>query len=91
MVGATDSNTYSATYCAVAMSGSRIDCSPNQENVFKFVLNEPFTFKTHYSGNLGTAKISLSNGKLIWEIIKKPNGEHYAPANAMLSKQQKDT
>ena len=91
MVDETASNAYLATYCAVARSGLKIDCSPNQENSFKFLLNEPFTFKTHYSGKPGTAKISLQNGKLIWQIIKEPNGEHYAPANAILSKQQKGT
>lgn len=82
-----ESNTYNATYCAVGSSGARIDCSPNFPKTFNFILGQEFEFKTNYSSKLGSAKITATNNKLIWQITNSPNGEHYAPNKASLTKQ----
>jgi hypothetical protein len=76
------------SYCAVGMSGSRIDCSPNSSKKFPINFNgSDFEFTTNYSGKVGVAKITLIKEKLHWVIVKQPNGEHYAPKKAILSKQ----
>ena len=79
---------YIGSYCAVGMSGRRIDCSPKSTKKFTFSKGRPeFTFVTNYSGAKGRAKLTEDNGMWVWKIIEQPNGEHYAPNHAYLSKQ----
>ncbi|WP_419812801.1 hypothetical protein [Bacterioplanoides sp.] len=82
-------NGYSGTYCAIGMAGRRTDCSANSAETFSTALSgEIFEFKTNYSRALGTASITLIGEELHWEIIKAPNGEHYAPKEALLKRHQ---
>lgn len=78
---------YRGTYCAVGMSGGRIDCSPEYASEFKTkVEGEEFKFVTNYSGKNGIARLSIDGTKLLWEIVREPSGEHYAPSKAFLYK-----
>lgn len=80
---------YSGTYCAIGMSGSKIDCSPKNEISFKVEkLNKPFKYKANYSDTGGVAKLIAMNNGIVWEMIEEPKGEHYAPKTAKLIKQK---
>ncbi len=81
---ATDSNSYTAHYCAVGSSGARIDCSRNGDNSVTFFLNQSFIFKAHYTNVAGEAIIISKDNNLIWQVTKRPQGEHYAPNVAKL-------
>ena len=83
-----DTGSYTANYCAVGSSGARIDCSINGKNNFKFSLAKPFAFKTNYSSVAGEAVIGLKGSNLIWQVTKQPQGEHYAPKVARLTRFQ---
>ena len=82
-------NGYIGTYCAIGMAGRRTDCSPNSAVPFSTTLSgETFEFQTNYSRVLGAASITLIGEELYWEMIKSPNGEHYAPKEAVLKRHQ---
>lgn len=78
-------NQFVGSYCAVAMSGNRIDCDP--ENTFEFSnAGSEFIFKSNYSDKSGKAIITLSDYSLVWKVTEPPKGEYYAPLNANLNK-----
>ncbi|GAA0355850.1 hypothetical protein GCM10009092_20140 [Bowmanella denitrificans] len=78
---------YRASYCAIGLSGRRIDCATKYKTYFTTqLLGEDITFKTHYSNASGKAKLKIMNGKLKWDITEPPRGEHYAPGQAVLVK-----
>ena len=80
---------YNGTYCAVAMSGRRVDCSPKSATPFITRINgEVFKFKTNYSSVFGEASLTLTGEELHWEILVPPRGEHYAPKRAVLKRHQ---
>lgn len=81
-------NAYVATYCAIGVSVTKIDCG--KENAFTFELNKSFNFTTHFERTEGRARLTLADNKLIWSIMTKPNGEYYAPLTASLIKQNTD-
>ena len=78
---------YIGQYCAVGMSGSRIDCSRKNKNTFVVSkIGEQFSFFTNYSKAKGTAKLTKLGEELIWELLSSPSKEHYAPKKAVLKK-----
>jgi hypothetical protein len=79
---------YMGSDCAVAQRGGRTDCSGESAPNFKFTeLNKEFEFTTNRNrAKMGKVKISESGGVLSWVIIKKPDGECYAPTEASLSR-----
>nr|WP_320116089.1 hypothetical protein [uncultured Desulfuromonas sp.] len=75
------------SYCAVALSGHRIDCSSRNNKKFSVWLDgREFEFWTNYSGKPGIATLEKVGHKIHWIIVKQPDGEHYAPTEAWLSK-----
>ena len=81
---------YFGSYCAVAMSGNRIDCSPEKyANKFTYNPTKPeFEYIPNYSRAKGIAKLTVVENKLLWEIIKQPESMHFAPKNAYLTKRK---
>jgi len=80
-------NSYIGTYCAIGMSGNRIDCSTKYPKSFPFTTDESiFTFTTNYSNTKGIGRIQLVDNNLLWEVLSQPSGEHYAPKIAKLNK-----
>mgnify|MGYP000644190986 FL=1 len=81
---------YVGWYCAVGIYGARVDCSPNKKKSFEFPFTginiHEFKFVTNYSGSVGEVQLTLLNNKLYWNIVGEPYGEHYAQAQAVLSK-----
>ena len=77
-------------YCAVVRNGNKIDCSPNKEINIKEIKKQNneylVSFKSFFGAVNGEAKISLINGKLHWQVIKKPIGEFYCPLDVYLIK-----
>jgi hypothetical protein len=86
-----NNESYFGTYCAVAMSGNRIDCSPEKyANKFIYKPDNPeFEYTPNYSRGKGIAKLSFVDNKLLWEIVQGPNSMHFAPKKAYLTKQLK--
>lgn len=80
-------------YCAVAQSGARIDCSDQGERNL-FGSPEPqgdsamVRFFSFFGAMGGKAVISNKNNRLVWQVIKEPIGEHYAPKAAELRRRQ---
>lgn len=81
-----DQEKYTVSYCAVALSGDKIDCASDKENTSSMSLGTPFSYQSNFSGKTGTAIINFSDEKLHWLITKQPNGEHYAPKQATLTR-----
>ena len=81
-------------YCAVVRNGNKIDCSPNKEINIKEIKKQNneylVSFKSFFGAVNGEAKISLINGKLHWQVIKKPIGEFYCPLDVYLIKKDND-
>ena len=86
-----DGNELSGHHCGITDNADRVDCSlagedaPSitgsiQGNVAKV------RFTSAYSGQIGMAKLTLSNDSLLWEITAYPNGEYYLPDQAVLIK-----
>ena len=77
-------------YCAIAKNGNKIDCSPDKENNIKSIKiladGISLQFESFFGAKNGEVKISLSNKKLHWKIVKKPIGEFYCPDDAYLYK-----
>lgn len=77
-------------YCAVARNGNKIDCTSDREiniNEIKKESNQYLvSFKSFFGATNGEAKIILSNGRLHWQVTKKPIGEFYCPLDAYLTK-----
>ncbi len=75
-------------YCAVAKNGNKIDCSTDNENNIKTIKIENdgilLQFESFFGAKNGEAKISLSNKKLHWIILKRPIGEFYCPEDVYL-------
>jgi tetratricopeptide (TPR) repeat protein len=83
---------YFGKYCAVMYSGNKIDCDIDEYS-FKFKsFKEEVTFDyiCNFSGENGKAKISNLGDKIKWEILDLPDGECYAPKNAILTRSKKD-
>lgn len=80
-----DSNNYvKGTFCYIKNYVKRIDC----DNAFngKLINKElVFSFNSSFGGKNGRAKIKLINDcTLLWEILKKPEGEAYIPNKKIL-------
>lgn len=79
------------SYCCIIQQGLKMDCPENDE--YSFVVPKPsgnyFTasFKSYFSSSIGKVKLSLKDGKLIWEILEAPKGEFYCPSTAIMIKQ----
>ena len=77
-------------YCAVARNGNKIDCTPDKEVNITEIKKESnhylVSFKSFFGATNGEAKIILSNGRLHWQVTKKPIGEFYCPLDAYLTK-----
>lgn len=86
-------NNIEAKYCAVANSGGKIDCEPDDENNIrgkkekgKFVLD----FYSFFGkpSDLGKAEISIIDENTIkWKVIKAPKSEYYAPSECILTRE----
>ena len=77
-------------HCYTLNNGSKVDCaSLPADTTFKIVKYSysdsiDVDIKSSFSGNYGKAKIYLMKDKLVWELIKKPEGEYYFPEKAIL-------
>lgn len=86
-----EDNSYIGSYCAVTLSGAKIDCdvygdfpSFKIENVQgnEFVVD----FKTYFSEATGKVKIRIEGDTMYWEVIEEPKGEYYCPNVAILKR-----
>ena len=93
-----EGNAYIGRYCAVALSGNRIDCNDEgfpESNYPSFIIkNLPgneFTvnFKTYYSESTGKVKIRIEGEKMYWEVVEKPKGQYFCPDVAVLKRTKK--
>jgi hypothetical protein len=88
-----EGNTYIGKYCAVALSGNRIDCDYNDPPAFvlKDLPGNEFTvnFKTYYGQGTGKVKIRIEGEKMYWEVVEKPEGQYFCPNVAVLKRTKK--
>jgi hypothetical protein len=77
-------------YCAVAQNGNKTDCGDEKNpNINGIVYGSGklaiIGFSSFFGAKNGKATLEISDGNLIWRIIKTPNGgEFYAPKDATL-------
>jgi len=73
------------SFCYITKWGNRIDCPI----FFTSILKDKqiiFDFNSTFEGLNGKVKLTvISNDKLMWEILKNPKGEFYAPTKELLS------
>ncbi|MCJ7546483.1 MAG: hypothetical protein MUP30_06610 [Deltaproteobacteria bacterium] len=85
-----EGNAYIGSYCAVALSGNRIDCDDNDPPAFviKDLPGNEFTvnFKTYYGQGTGKVKIRIEGEKMYWEVVEKPKGQYFCPNVAVLKR-----
>jgi len=93
-----EGNSYVGRYCAVALSGAKIDCNVEDIPVLNFpsfkienVQGNEFVadFKTYFSEATGKVKIRIKGNIMYWEIIEEPKGEYYCPNVAILKRSRK--
>ncbi|TDN69139.1 hypothetical protein [Paraburkholderia sp. BL10I2N1] len=79
-------------YCAVAQNGNRVDCDDEENSNIEGDIDAAgqsatVSFSSFFGAKNGKAKIKMSDGRLIWHIIKNPTGgEFYAPSDAILDR-----
>jgi hypothetical protein len=90
-----EGNAYIGRYCAVALSGNRIDCNDEEipeSNYSSFIIKSlpgnEFTvnFKTYYSESTGKVKIRIEGEKMYWKVVEKPKGQYFCPDVAVLKR-----
>ena len=89
-----EDNSYIGNYCAVALSGNKIDCKgygdPPSFKIENIQGNEFVAdFMTYFRGATGKVKIRIKGNTMYWEVIEKPKGEHYCPDVAVLKRSKK--
>ncbi|MFC6269747.1 hypothetical protein [Frigoriflavimonas asaccharolytica] len=81
-------------YCAVAKHGNKIDCATDKEINIKEIKKDNdgiiISFMSFFGAENGEAKLTLSEGKLHWQVTKKPIGEFYCPLDAFLVKKKEE-
>jgi hypothetical protein len=90
-----DNNSYIGNYCAVALSGAKIDCNVYDDfpsfKIEKAQGNEFIVvFKTYFSEVTGKVKIRIEGNKMYWQVVEQPKGEYYCPDVAVLKRTDKE-
>lgn len=78
-------------YCAVAQNGNKTDCDDEKNpNIYGIVdstgKSAIVNFSSFFGAQNGKAMLKVTDGHLVWHIMKAPNGgEFYAPKDAILA------
>ncbi|WP_156437143.1 hypothetical protein [Burkholderia sp. RF2-non_BP3] len=77
-------------YCAVAQNGNKVDCDGKADANINGIVDIAgrsaiVNFSSFFGARNGKASLNISNGRLVWHIVKIPaDGEFYAPKKAIL-------
>jgi hypothetical protein len=77
-------------YCAVAQNGNKTDCDDEENPNISGIIDNTgksatVNFFSFFGAKNGKAIIKVSDGRLVWHIVKKPSqGEFYAPKDAIM-------
>lgn len=77
-------------YCAVAQNGNKTDCDDESNPNIDGLIDDSgksaiVNFSSFFGAKNGRAALKMSDGHLIWHILKNPiEGEFYAPKDAIL-------
>ncbi|MEP7127907.1 MAG: hypothetical protein ABI729_03525 [Chitinophagales bacterium] len=78
-------------HCYISKDGKKIDCFQDTEMSIKLekVISKSeimITVKSAFCTDTAVVNLKMEDGKLIWDLIKTPQGEHYFPKRINLVK-----
>ncbi|MHC5352250.1 hypothetical protein [Metapseudomonas furukawaii] len=72
------------SYCYVTRYGAKIDCDPEEENIYGVINAKTgvatVDFNSSFGAKGGVANLSIRDNVLVWQVIRQPiGGEYYGP------------